>query len=58
MSEGLARILLSLKAEEPLEDALARIQREQGVELPASLLDQLRAFDILVPPAGAEASKP
>ena len=58
LSEGLARILLSLKAEEPLEDALARIQREQGVELPASLLDQLRAFDILVPPAGAEASKP
>lgn len=51
LSEGLVRVLLSLRPEETVDEARSRIRQQHGVELPIDLIERLRAFEILVPPA-------
>lgn len=51
LSDGLVRLLLSLRPDETVDAARERIRRDHGVDLPVDLIERLRAYEILVPPA-------
>jgi hypothetical protein len=50
LSRPLYQLLGTLRAEEPLAAARARLQREQGAEIPDQLLVMLHQMRVLVAP--------
>lgn len=54
--EGLYDVIAQMRADEPVDAFLARMQKEHEIELAPELLLYLQLFEILVPPAEAEAA--
>ncbi|NUP07875.1 MAG: hypothetical protein HOW73_17655 [Polyangiaceae bacterium] len=51
MSEALAQVVDGFREDEPVRETLARLKRDEGLDVPEELVMRLQMLDVVVPPS-------